>query len=431
MLMNQDDIIEPKLVVKSIEYLSKMLCSRTLECALVACFLWGVVGCLSSKSPGFDGGIDAGDVSETESSQDSGVADAAVDPWAWNNNPEGEFCGDDCTQLTFTEHVAEQEWDIWGDHLVFRDEEGAISIVNINEKKTLRIPDIHMDYPIGSGVSEASWPTIFEDRVYYVLSVYGAVPARQEIVAADPLEEKQDVIWLRESPDSSNDRLPMSLDVFDDRLIAAGGAGNPEVSALSVFAPPWPTSGEALINQSYGEHNSIWENVVVFWDERVDPTNISAYDFERGEVFTLVDDLEYQYAPRIQGRRIVYMDFRLDESDPWGSWYKAMVVMLDLDTAKRLRITNGSSIAAHPDIYNNIVVWMDYRACSKQKKGNLSCVEIWGLNFDTGTRMQLTYNEARPKAYPRIWEHRIFVHMFAEDFSTDAIYMFELPEEIR
>ncbi|MCP4679808.1 MAG: hypothetical protein GY854_30815 [Deltaproteobacteria bacterium] len=392
-----------------------------------------------------DGGLDADSDTDSDTDTDtdsdtdqapdsSAKDDASVDelpPWEWIDNPEGEFCGDECEQLTFAYHVAEQEWDVWEGYLVFRDDTGAVNVVDVEAGKSMRIPDVYPEYSIETGVSTTSWPTIYKNSIYYALSIYGADPPRREIIHADFKAQTQELVWRREEAKDLFYCMPESLDVYGERLVSKCGAGDPEVRTLSAFEPPWPSTGEVLIEESYGGYNSIWENVAVFWDDREDPSNISGYDFDTGEFVSIISDAQYQYAPRIQGRRVVYMDFREGKSNPWGSWAGAKVVVYDLDKATRFPLTGGNWIAAHPDIYEDVAVWMDYRGCGSQKKGNLACVEIWGFNLETLTRFQITYLEGRPKTYPRIWKNKVFMHMFAEDYSTDAIYMVALPEEGR
>ncbi|MCP4602239.1 MAG: hypothetical protein GY847_17265 [Proteobacteria bacterium] len=397
----------------------------------------GLAGCGDNASKAaLDAGMyeDATDT-DTGSDQDANTpeGDASVkdpDHWEWRANPEGGECGLGCEQITFSEHVAEQEWDIWNEYLTYKDGEGAIHVVDIKNKKNLRIPDAHPEYPLEDGMSAAFSPVIYEDTLFYVLSVYGVDPIQREIIRVDINAREQEVIWKREEGGDLRFRVPKSLDVFGSRLISEGGAGNPEEYTLSAFTPPWPSKGEVLIDESYGGFNCIWENIAVFWDKRNDPADVTGYDFDLGEFFPIIQDNKYQYAPRIQGRRVVYMDFRLGQSDPWGNWSKAMVVMYDLDTSTRLRITGGNWIAAYPDIYGDIIVWMDYRNCQVQRKGNLGCVELLGFNAKTKTRFQITDLPGRPKTYPRIWGSTVFAHIFTKDYSEDAIYMFELEKVI-
>lgn len=349
------------------------------------------------------------------------------EPWEWAPNPKGEDCGPGCEQLTFGEDVLDGQWDVWGDLVVFRDDDSTIKVVDAANALTMRLPDAHPAEPIADGRCGAYSPAIHEGVVYYVLSLYGAEPPRREIIRADLAAQTQEVIWARAETGDGEHKLPDRLDAFGDRLVASGGAGDPAEYTLSAFEPPWPTDGVALIDGPYGGYNSLHGDVAVFWDERTDPTHITAFDFA-GQVFVPVtNDEEYQFAPRIFGTKIVYMDFRMGESDPYGSWRNAMIALYDLATGKTLALTNGAYIAALPDIFGGVVVWMDYRNCEKQKRDDIVGVEIWGLDLETAARGPITDLPGRPKAEPRIFGDRVFVKMFDAAYTRAGIYAFDLP----
>ncbi len=349
--------------------------------------------------------------------------------WQWKDNPEGENCDAGCRQVSFAREIKDKDWDIWDQHLVYRDENSKITVVDIENQKHVEIPAPYADTPIEKGMAGAFSPTIYENTVYYVFSIYGVTPGRREIISVNLDEHTQQVVWTRQESGSQAGKLPESLDVFEHRLVSTGGAGNPEEYTLSTYVQPWPTLGEVLINETYGGGGSIWGNTLVFWDERDDPSNIKGYDFDRGVFFPITQDDEHQYAPRIQGHRVVYMDFGKGENDPWGHWQNARVFMFDLDDSTRKKITVGNWITANPDIYDDVVVWMDYRKCRDQRRDDIKDVEIWGLNIETKNRFQITNLPGRPKVHPRIFKDKVFILMFDKKRSGNAIYMFDLPKE--
>lgn len=395
--------------------------------AVCVCVLQSA-GCRETPYVGLaDAGLDA----------DSCPADAGTAPlddapvsglwsWEWVDNPVGEDCGSGCVQLTFAQNVAEGEWDIWEDYLVYRDENQKIVVVDIPGGRHLVIPDLHPEFPIGTGRSAGYSPAIFEDTVFYVLSVYGAAPARLEVVKVELGSERQNVVWERDAAFGYRRARPASMDVYGPRLVSAGGGGDGQVASLTVYAPPWPAEGQVLIGEEYGGWNSIWENTLVFWDQRQTPTSIGGYDFETGQFFSVGTDNDYQYAPRIQGTKIVYMDFRFGDSDPWGSWENSAIAMYDLASGQTKLIAGGFFITAHPDVWEDTVVWMDYRKSLNQSREDLGAVEIWGFDSKTKKRFQITDLPGRPKAYPRIWGDRVFVLMFDRRFLSGNVYMFDV-----
>jgi beta propeller repeat protein len=359
-------------------------------------------------------GIDAGEDASTE--VDSGL-------WAWKDLSFEAECDGGCIRLTDCEEVGEREWDVWEGLLVYRDEEFHINVVDVEAMTTVELPALNPLYPIGYGVHAFS-PTIYQKTVFYLLSMYETDPPTRMLVRADLETRQQEVIWQKEGPFSLQDKMPTDLDVWGGRLVAAGGAGDSNNYALTSYDAPWPTIPNVLIDESYGGLNSIWDNWVVFWDSRNEAGNITAYDFDVEEFLPVTLDEEYQYAPRIHDGRVVYMDFRLGDSSTFDGWANAMVVMYDIKSGKKLRITNGNWIAAYPDIYGDRVVWMDYRACPSQKKNKLECVEIWGLDTGTTQRVQLTNLPGRAKTAPRIFGDRLYVKLLDNDLDGDAIYLF-------
>jgi hypothetical protein len=110
----------------------------------------------------------------------------------------------------------------------------------------------------------------------------------------------------------------------------------------------------------------------------------------------------------------------------------------DLDTQERIQITNAQWIADVPEIWNEIVVWKDYRACANPNEvSDFSNIQIWGYNLDTQTEFRITDLPAdalpdRPKATPRIWGYAVYVDMTTISTDTyNSIYIFDLPDGAR
>jgi beta propeller repeat protein len=403
-------------------------------CAVLFGVVLGASGC-GDKSP------QAGEVADTDTkekkdsesvknSSDETDKDAGSGaPWAWTDNPESEDCGRGCTQLTFEDRVNEMQWDIWEDKLVYADGWWRIFVVDISDKKTLQIPDVYPEYPSSRSASSKvtnAYPAIFQNTIFYSLGV-GDTPHRHEIVRVDLASSAQQVIWQREDHGSEY-FLPEELDVYKDCLVTSGSTGDPANRALGFHEPPWPSTGEVLIDRTYGGNNSVWGNTLVFWALDGMREDIRGYDFSTEKFFSVTNDDEYQYAPRIHNRRVVYMDLRLGESNTRGTWAHGAIFMKDLDLGEVLQITDGSALASYPDIYGDIIVWMDWRNCEyPNNKNDLSAIEIWGHNLKTGSSFQITNLPEYKKGFPRIWKDKVYVHMFKG--AENGIYQFELPEK--
>ena len=151
--------------------------------------------------------------------------------------------------------------------------------------------------------------------------------------------------------------------------------------------------------------------------------------FMKQEFFPITEDDEDQNQPRIQDGRVVYMDYRFGSGSSTGSWEHAAIFLYDLNTKERIQITNGESIAATPDIFGNIVVWLDYRHCDNpQEKNDFQNIEIYGYNLKTKKEVRLTNIPDRPKANPRIWGEKLFVEMSTSYGS--GLFVFDLPSEL-
>ena len=349
------------------------------------------------------------------------------------DNPEGEDCGPGCVQLTFEDRVNEMQWDIWEDTLVYSDGWFRVFVVDIPNQRSLRIPDVHVEYPaLPNKTSESSgqYPVVYQQTVFYSLGIR-STPYRNEIVKVDLETQEQEVIWQREVPPSQEDGyyLPEDFDVYENRLVTQASTGNPKYRTLGYHEPPWPSEGQVIIDKSYGGCNSLWENTLIFWEVDGLRENIRGYNFETKELFYVTDDDEYQFNPRIQKRRVVYMDLRFGESNTKGTWEHGAIVMKDLDSGEITQITDGEAIASYPDIYDDIIVWMDWRDCpNPNNKNDLSAIEIWGYNLKTGHTFQITDLPEYQKGFPRIWKDKIYIHMFKG--AKDGIYQFDLPEEL-
>ncbi|MCP4679006.1 MAG: hypothetical protein GY854_26650 [Deltaproteobacteria bacterium] len=368
--------------------------------------------------------------SDTDSDTET-VSDAG--PWEWVDNPEGEDCGPGCTQLTFASGVETREWDVWDNLLVYVSSKFAVYVIDIVKRKHMRIPDMYPEYPIIEEdiIESPAWAiaaAIYEDQLYYTLYIKGSFPRRDELIVADISKKEQRIVWSFDEVKNAGYKEPTCLDAHGDHLVSCGGAGDRTERTLSIYPKPWPTEGVALINETYGAFNSIWGDILVFLDIR-GKYDIIGYDFNKDELFPIVDDEEHQSQPCIYDGKVVYMDYRHGDGNPYESWAHVAVYLYDLDTKERQQITSGEWIAASPDIFGDTIVWEDYRHCGDpNNKNDFSNIEIYGYNLKTKKEFRITKLPGRPKGDPRIWGNKVFVDM-ALPGSGNGIYMFELPEE--
>ncbi len=376
-----------------------------------------------------DSDIDVDTDSDADFDSDSEIYSS--DPWVWMDNPEGEDCGQGCRRLTFQDRLQEMQWDVWDDKLVYSDFWWRIFVVDIPNQKTLQIPDVYSEFvskPDGTSDSRGLHPTIYQQTIFYSLGI-SSRPYRHEMVHVDLDTSTQRVIFRREDPNSEY-FLPEELDLYGERLVTSGSTGDPTNRALGYHESPWIGEGHVIIDRSYGGLNSLWGDTLVFWELDGIRENITGYDFKTGKLFAVTDDDEYQFTPRIHKRKVVYMDLRMGESDTRGNWEHGAIFMKDLDSGKVEQITDGAALASYPDIYDDIIVWMDWRNCpSPNDKHDLSAIEIWGYNLASGKMFQITNLPEYQKGFPRIWKDKVYVQMFKDN--KNGVYQFELPDEAK
>ncbi len=361
---------------------------------------------------------------DTDTDTDTFISDAG--PWEWTDLPDSGDCGADCVQLTYSDEVRVLEWDVWGDFLVFVEQDMRSVLIDIENRKQLIIPSIHPEHPIWPG-SATYYPTLYENRAYYSYKQYVQSPRFSEMIMLDWSAKAQTVVFHYEEQGGQYPDPSKYTDSFGDRIVSMGGCGGYDTNDLCHFPLPPPSTPEVIIPGTYGGHNSIWGDVVVWDTNDMLGDDIRGYDFSTQQFIEITDDAECQMFARIHGDRVVYQDLKLGTSDSMGDWNHAAIFMYEISTGTTTQITSGAWIAAYPDVHDNIIVWADYRdSVNPNNNTSFAGVQIWGYNIDTSTEFQITNILNRPKTMPRIWGDKVFVDM-AKTTGGNAIYMFDLP----
>ena len=407
---------------------------------LTSIFLAGCSSC-SQKNNSSDAGTgDTGTDSDTDVDTDSDTETYSTDagPWDWQDIPSEGDCGPGCDQLTFTHSVRQGEWDVWDNLLACSSltEEGTrIILIDVEEKKYLVIPDVYPEHPITAMENGAFHPAVYQEEVRYILAYESGSGLRQEMISVDLGAKTQTVIWGRDEPGTQEwGALVNSVDSYGSKTVSRAGCGDPQTYSLCLYEEPWPSSGDVLIADSYGLGNSLWGDVVVFMDVRELPEDITGYRFSTQQFFNVADENdgdEHQSLPRIYGSTVAYMDFRYGSGTPTGSWEHAAVFVKDIEGESVVEVTDGSAIAAFPDINDDVVVWLDWRHCSDpQDVGDSTCAEVYGYNLTSQNVVRVTDLPGRLKERPRIWGERAFLDM-QKLSGYNALYMFSLPDGLK
>ena len=375
-----------------------------------------------------DGDTDADTDTDTVTLPEGFVPDAG--PWDWEDLPDAGDCGQDgCRQLTFTDEVKFLEWDVWGELLVFGNKEtggNSVYIANHETNKQLELPS---PYATATPTYVYYPATIYEKTTCYAKTA-NSWDGRHDVICADIEKEIQQLVYHRPKEGSDTPNPANYIDVYGSRIVSMGGCGEVMDSwPLCAFDIENPGTYEELAPHQYGLGNQIWEDTIVWESGPAGHYDIRAFDLSTEQFVEITDDTVGQICPRIHGSRVVYQDLKLGDGDPMGNWNHSAVFMHDLATHETTQITSGEWIAAYPDIHENIIVWADYRdSANPNNNTSFAGVQIWGYNLDTETEFQITDIPDRPKQTPRIWDDKVFVHMYKTTPGQDAIYMFDLPD---
>jgi beta propeller repeat protein len=364
--------------------------------------------------------------SDTDTDSDT-VSDAG--PWEWTDLPPSEDCGPGCQQLTYGGGVRDGEWDVWDNFVVFNTyPDSTIGVVDVVNRRQLMVP-----VPVEECASPdidcyGQYPSIYQNYVYYGLLANS--PHRSILVRADILGHTQELWYSTVDTGEDGWESIKATDVYGDRITSTGGCDNASVNELCYFNLSAPGEATVLAGSMYGAPANVWGDIAVWWsyDGGGDTVDVVKYDFISSELSYITHDPESQIYTRFQGNTVVYMDLRFGDNLLMGDWNHAAVFAYDLSTSESKQITNAEWIAANPDVYDNIVVWQDFRASANpNNKMSLSGTEIWGYNLTTETEFQVTNLPGRIKQTPRIWEDKVFVHMSVGS-GGDGIFMFDLPD---
>ena len=407
----------------------------------LAALLFLAAGCSGGSSGEPDGGTDTGtgDADGDTDTDADGDADGDTDtdpgvlscpgetdagPWEWEDQPAGEDCGTGCKQTTFADEVEPIQWDVWDDRLAFVDGNRRLWLVDMVQSRQLEVPAVNPELaPYPPPIKTSFFcPSLYQTRLLHYWYTSFNVPITERQVLMDAAQMNLSVVF---------DGHTSNIDVYGNRYVFFGQcseSNDEEDICLGNLSSP--CSAVSILSDVYGTGSRIWENDLVWVQGDGSQSNIRSYSISLEQFIEITSDDYYQLRPRLHDRRVVYMDLRFGDNNPLGNWNHSAVFLYDLDTQQTTQIAGGDWIACYPDVYGDIVVWQDYRACDDSNNVyNFSCVEIWGYNLATQTEFQVTNLPGRAKQMPRVWGGYVYVDMVKP--GGDAIYRFDLPEGAR
>lgn len=166
-----------------------------------------------------------------------------------------------------------------------------------------------------------------------------------------------------------------------------------------------PISADGLF---IDESNQIKEEVDI-----VDPTNIT-------------EDPKWQMRSSIHGDHIVWEDYR---DDPYGTWSSpsnrnSNIYIYNIVEKETYQITRNESSQVRPDIWENYVVWEDYR----NGQADIFYTDISNLLEEGEVEVNQLTDDDSDQMKPRIHNGRVVWEDYRDNYFGD-IYLYELIEE--
>ncbi len=149
-------------------------------------------------------------------------------------------------------------------------------------------------------------------------------------------------------------------------------------------------------------------------------TTVEVEENSPTQTLNITQNDRWQTQASIWGDRVVWEDYR---HDPYGAWSSpglrnSCIYMYNITSGETVRLTHNDSSQVRPDIWENYVVWEDYR------HGN---ADIYYMDLNTMTEHRVTTDSSDQRT-PRIHNGRIVWTDYREHMFGD-IYMYDISEE--
>lgn len=181
----------------------------------------------------------------------------------------------------------------------------------------------------------------------------------------------------------------------------------------------------ALPQQPIGSLDISGDNILVSLDVS---NNTSKIDYDMFQyripdrtLFQVASTPQYQSQPAIWGNEAAWVDARSGQKE---------IYLKDLSKNGETRITNFNSIKTRPDIYNDVVVWTDFRSTAKIVESNDANLDIYMYNGTLGTTTQVTKNTSYQN-HAQIYGDRIVYNDYGTGNFDVCMYTISSGAELR
>jgi beta propeller repeat protein len=304
---------------------------------------------------------------------------------------------------------------IYGDKIVWQDDRNGNWDIYMYDIST------STETQITSNVSDQSLPDIYEDRIVWIeewtIYMYNISTSKETRVTP--------YFWgLGKEYDGTGD-LNHAPFIYGDRIVSSAetSTGNYIIKMYDLS-----TSAERMIGEVDVDSNNpaIYGDIIVWEDGRNSGPgdgnrDVYMYNLSTSTETQITTNLSRQADPAIYGDRIVWTDERNGNED---------IYMYGLSTSEEIRITTSkeeqleqgtetqittnNSRQSNPDIYEDRIVWIDWR------NGN---ADIYMYDLFISTETQITNDEA-DQLNPDIYGDRI-VWQDSRNGKSD-LYMFNV-----
>jgi beta propeller repeat protein len=342
-----------------------------------------------------------------------------------------QACGPGCKQLTFSDNMPSNHYEVSGDILL-----------HFDALPTAGFRVFHVD--LAKGTEHQLHPQRPDDRSAgcHVVGTNGT-----EIVYTCVQEWGNQQTWTR-SITKYNKQTQTETDLFClRRSTAQPGCAPSFISPVSkgiliywtlstcgrstaLFLPTGgstltPLAGEGFQGQvgwTNGDGSKIvWAQDRTEWGG----ARIVVYDLDTGTQKRIDPQPGVkgdQWMPRIQGDKIVWVDHR---NDPNGDRFKPRntdIYHHDLSTGKTTAVTTHGALQERPDVYGDWVVWHDLRYNPTGFTGKV--IAVFAKNIKTGQEFEVS--DENRGSYPRIDRDRVFYRAWDKGNKLWALFMVDL-----
>jgi beta propeller repeat protein len=345
-----------------------------------------------------------------------------------------QACGPGCKQLTFSDNMPNNHYEVSGDILLHFDgipSAGTGYRVFYVDLAKGTEQQLHANQPPEVGLAGC-----------WVVGTDG------EQIVYTCLEKSQDLsIWHR-SITRYDPATQMEKDLFClSRKVAEGACSPSFISPVSkgilihwslstcgrstaLFLPTGGNSLTPLAGEGF-QGQVGWTNgdgsKIVWAQDRTEwgGARIVVYDLDTGTQKRIDPQPGVkgdQWMPRIQGDKIVWVDHR---NDPNGDRFKPRntdIYHHDLSTGKTTAVTTHGALQERPDVYGDWVVWHDLRYNPTGFTGKV--IAVFAKNIKTGQEFEVS--DENRGSYPRIDRDRVFYRAWDKGNKLWALFMVDL-----